>query len=353
MPEKNKLMSTGACPLPSMSHDVVKLGHGSGGRMTSQLIETCFLPYLGNTTLGALEDAADIDVSGIRLAVSTDSYVIRPLFFDGGNIGSLCVNGTINDLCMRLAKPMYLAAAFILEEGFRLDDLQRIVQSMQEACQSANVQMIAGDTKVVNKGAGDGVFVTTTGIGLITVREPPCASRARAGDAIIVSGDIGRHGMSILCRREGIELETELVSDCASLQEPVERIAALNVDLHCLRDLTRGGLASALNELAESSAVGIELEEQNVPLTPAVKASCELLGLDPFHVACEGRFVVIVPEEFSDRMLDALRSTELGRDAAHVGRVVAEHQGTVLVRSKVGGRRILDKLSGDQLPRIC
>lgn len=321
--------------------------------MTSQLIETCFLPYLGNTTLGALEDAADINVSGIRLAVSTDSYVIRPLFFDGGDIGSLCVNGTINDLCMRLAKPIYLTAAFILEEGFRLDDLQRVVKSMQEACQSANVQMIAGDTKVVNKGAGDGVFVTTTGIGQITVSDPPSACRARAGDAIIVSGDIGRHGMSILCRREGIALETELVSDCASLQDPIERIAALKVDIHCLRDLTRGGLASALNELAQSSSVGIEIDEQDVPLTPAVKASCELLGLDPFHVACEGRFIAIVPAECSDRILDALQSSELGRDAAYIGRVVADHQATVVLRSKVGGRRILDKLSGDQLPRIC
>lgn len=346
-------MPSGSCPLPKTSHDVVKLGHGSGGRMTSQLIESCFLPYLGNTTLGALEDAADVNVSGVRLAVSTDSYVIRPLFFDGGNIGSLCVNGTINDLCMRLARPLYLTAAFILEEGFRLEDLKLIVQSMREACENADIQMVAGDTKVVNKGAGDGVFITTTGIGLITVSDPPSASRARVGDVIIVSGDIGRHGMSILCRREGIELETELASDCAALREPVERIAALNVDIHSLRDLTRGGLSSALNEVAQSSSVGMEVLEEDVPLNDSVKASCELLGLDAFHVACEGRFMAIVPQRSADSVLNALRSSELGKNAAVIGRVLDDHRGTVVLRSKVGGRRILEQLSGDQLPRIC
>jgi hydrogenase expression/formation protein HypE len=321
--------------------------------MTAQLIESVFLPNFNSSALHAMEDAADFKVAGAHLAISTDSYVIKPLLFDGGDIGSLSVYGTINDLCMRLAQPLCLSAAFILEEGFPLKELEVIIQSAQNACLEAGVEIVAADTKVVNKGAGDGVYITTTGIGLITVEHPPSASRAQPGDAIIVSGDVGRHGMSILCRREGIELETDLKSDSACLKEITQQIAALDADVHCLRDLTRGGLSSALNELAESSSVGIEIGEHDVPLVPAVKASCELLGLDPLHVACEGRFVAIVSENESIAVLEAMRANELGQGAAIIGKVVAEHKGIVVMQSTVGGRRILDKLSGDQLPRIC
>ncbi len=347
------MISINACPTLSRRSDVIKLGHGSGGRMTAQLIQTIFLPYLSNPILNKMEDAADIAIGATRLAVSTDSYVVKPLVFPGGDIGSLCVHGTINDLAMRLARPMFLTISFILEEGFPLSELENIMHSCKTACSEASVQIIAADTKVVNKGAGDGVYINTTGIGLLLVDEPPSASRAQAGDVVIVSGDIGRHGISILCQREGIALETDLKSDSAALHRIAFDLAESKCDIHCLRDLTRGGLSSALNEIAETSAVGIEIVEHDVPQCSSVVAVCELLGLDPLYVACEGRFVAIVPESAAIDTLEVIRRHEHGHGAAVIGKVVADHEGLVLLKSKIGGRRILDKLSGDQLPRIC
>ncbi|MBX9693892.1 MAG: hydrogenase expression/formation protein HypE, partial [Cyanobacteria bacterium] len=304
------MTSIGSCPTLSHRSDVVKLGHGSGGRMTAQLIESVFLPYLSNPILNQLEDAADIDIGPTKLVVSTDSYVVKPLTFPGGDIGSLCVHGTINDLSMRLAKPLFLTISFILEEGFPLSELEKIMHSCNIACAEASVQVIAADTKVVNKGAGDGIYITTTGIGVPLVDRPPSACRAHEGDVVIVNGDIGRHGISILCRREGIDLETDLESDSASLHRLAAELAELNADIHCMRDLTRGGLSSALNELAVASSVGIEIIEHEVPYCASVRAACEILGLDPLYVACEGRFVAVVAESHAPDVLAVMHANE-------------------------------------------
>jgi hydrogenase expression/formation protein HypE len=278
---------------------------------------------------------------------------VSPIFFPGGDIGSLSVHGTVNDLSMRGARPLFIAASFILEEGLRFDELESIVSSMRIACEQSKVQLIAADTKVVNKGAADRIFITTTGIGLVTRKSVPAANRARPRDCVIVSGDIGRHGVAIMSCREGIEFETEIQSDSAPLIDIVDEIMNDGSDVHCLRDITRGGLASVLNELAALSEVGIVLEEEHIPIHPQVKAVCEILGLDPLYVACEGRFVAIVPENLSESVLRKMKTFPHADSCRLIGRITQDHGGRVLLRSRLGGHRSLDKLAGEQLPRIC
>lgn len=343
----------GACPLPISKYDHIVLGHGSGGRLTNELVSRLFLPAFPGEILAALEDQATVRVGSARVAFTTDSFVVRPLFFPGGDIGKLAVYGTVNDLAVGGAKPLFLSAAFILEEGLPMADLQRIVASMRAACEEAQVALVTGDTKVVDRGKGDGVFITTTGIGLVPEARALSIASALPGDLVLVSGTLGDHGVAILSVREGIEFETVLESDCAPLTDLVRAMLEVAPLIRCMRDPTRGGLSSALNELAVASRVGVELDEAAIPLKPAVRGACEMLGLDPLYVACEGRLVAVAPQEDAQRLLAAMRAHPLGRDAAIVGRIVADHEGLVTLRTLVGAERVVAMLAGEQLPRIC
>lgn len=341
------------CALPVNTSSLVRLGHGSGGKMTERLLAELFLPILGNEVINKLDDAAVVPIHGGEIAVTTDAYVVSPIFFPGGDIGSLAVHGTVNDLAMRGARPLYMSASFILEEGLPMETLARVAESMRRACDESGITLVAADTKVVNRGAADRVFITTTGIGVIESSPSPGADRVRRGDVVIVSGDIGRHGMAIMCSREGIEMETEILSDSCALYELVKCIFHHNAAVHCLRDITRGGLSSVLNEIAVASKVGIEIEETLVPIHSQVHAGAELLGLDPFYLACEGRLVAFAPEDDAAGILERMNRQSAGSGACIIGTVVDEHVGRVILRSRIGGKRILDKLSGEQLPRIC
>jgi hydrogenase expression/formation protein HypE len=341
------------CPLPLGAAKTVLLGHGSGGRMTADLLRQFFLPAFSNPALDLLNDQAVLDAQGVRLAFTTDAFVVSPLFFPGGDIGRLAVNGTINDLAMCGAMPLALSGAFILEEGFPLADLQRVIASMAEACREAGVWLVTGDTKVVEKGKGDGVFITTSGIGVLTHNLTISADRARPGDYILVSGPIGDHGIAVLSAREGLAFETTLVSDTAPLHTLVQVMLAVSPEVHCLRDPTRGGLATALNEIAASSHVGVVLEEGQIPVREEVRAACEVLGLDPLYSACEGRLVAIVGEQHVEPLLARMEDHPLGRNAAMIGRVAEEHLGRVVLRTTLGSARVVETLSGAQLPRIC
>ncbi|MBX6311313.1 MAG: hydrogenase expression/formation protein HypE [Isosphaeraceae bacterium] len=349
----------GTCPLPRSAYDRILLGHGSGGLLTADLIQRLFLPAFGNEVLAALEDQATVRLPGShgaaapRIALTTDSFVVRPPFFPGGDIGRLAIHGTVNDLAVGGARPLFLSAAFILEEGLALADLKRIVTSMRQACDEAGVVLVAGDTKVVDRGKGDQVFISTTGVGLVPEGRSLSIRNARPGDRILVSGTIGDHGIAIMSVREGIEFETVLESDTAPLHGLAEAILEACPRTRCMRDPTRGGLSSALNELATASGVGVELDEATIPLRPEVRGACEMLGLDPFYVANEGKLIAIVPPEDAGRALGAMRGHPLGRDAAIIGAVVADHPGMVLLRSRVGGERVVTLLAGEQLPRIC
>jgi hydrogenase expression/formation protein HypE len=342
-----------ACPLPIAEHTQVLLGHGGGGRLTQQLIDRVFLPAFANPALGERHDGAVLEFGGVRLAFTTDSYVVRPLFFPGGDIGTLAVNGTVNDLAMCGARPRWLSAGFILEEGLPLDTLERVVASMARAAAAAAVEFVTGDTKVVDRGRGDGLYVNTAGIGLIEadVRIGPAA--VRPGDAVLLSGDVGRHGMAILSVREGLSFESPIASDCAPLADLVRALLDGGIAVHCLRDLTRGGLASALNEIADTARVPIEVDEAAIPVTEPVRGACEILGLDPLYVANEGRMVAFVPEPEAERALGILRAHPQGCSAVRIGRVEGETPGLVTLRSRIGASRVLDLLSGEQLPRIC
>jgi len=348
-------ISTWTCPLPLQNYPTIVMGHGSGGRMMSDLIRHMFLPLLDNEVLHQLGDAAvlDIDLDLSRLAFSTDSFVVHPLIFPGGSIGDLAVYGTVNDVAMTGARPLFLSAAFILEEGLPMEKLGQITTAFAAAAEKTGVQVVTGDTKVVNKGHGDGLFINTTGIGLIPPGVQIAPGNAREGDAVIVSGTIGDHGMAIMSVREGLEFETRILSDTAPLHELVETMLAASLDIHCLRDATRGGLAAALNELAKSSRVGISFEEDRVPLQPAVKAACEMLGMDPLYVANEGKLVAIVNGEIADEVLAAMHSHPLGQEATLIGRVVVEHPGMVVSKTGIGGSRVVDLPAGELLPRIC
>lgn len=342
-----------SCGIPFQPEDVIRLGHGSGGRLSEQLIERIFLPHLGNKILNDLEDAAVIENDSNRVAVSTDSFVVKPIFFPGGDIGSLAVHGTVNDLAMRLAKPKFLTASFIIEEGFLIKDLDTIVESFAKACRQAQVLTIAADTKVVNKGAGDCVYINTTGIGSILVETPPAVSRAQPGDVVIVSGDIGRHGIAVMCARENLEIESGLLSDSTCLTFAALDLAKYAPGIHVMRDVTRGGLASVLTEIAVASKVGIEIDDSAVPICPEVRGACELLGLDPLYVACEGRFICIVEPSIANEVVQSIKKHEPGRDAVVIGKVTETDKNKVISRTAIGGRRLIDKLTGDQLPRIC
>ena len=346
----------GSCPLPQSRYDQILLGHGSGGQLTAELIQRLFLPGFGNDVLAALEDQATLALPGggeSRIAFTTDSFVVRPLFFPGGDIGRLAVHGTVNDLAVGGARPLFLSAAFILEEGLPLTDLKRIVASMRQACTEAGVALVTGDTKVVDSGKGDGVFITTSGIGIVPKGRSLSIHSARPGDCILVSGTLGDHGVAILSVREGLEFETVLESDSAPLNGLTEVILEACPRTRCMRDPTRGGLSSAVNELASASRVGVVLNESAIPIRPEVRGACEMLGLDPLYVANEGKLIAVVPPEDADRVLTAMRGHPRGKDAAVIGKVVADHPGLVILRSVVGGERVVTMLAGEQLPRIC
>ena len=342
-----------SCPLPLPVRDRILLGHGSGGKLSADLLKDVFLPALGNPVLNRLEDQAIVSLEGIPLAITTDSFVVKPLFFRGGDIGSLAVHGTINDLAMGGAQPLWLSAAFILEEGLPIETLRRVVASMHQAADAAGVPIVTGDTKVVEKGSADGLFINTTGIGRVRSDVALSASQARPGDAILVSGYLGDHGIAILADREGLQFDTLLQSDSAALHTIVSQLLTSTRDVRCLRDPTRGGLSSTLNEIAASSMVGMELDETAIPVREEVRGACEMLGLDPMYVANEGKLVAVVDAAAAPAALRALQSHPLGKDAAIIGRVTADHPRLVVMRTALGTTRIVDMLAGDQLPRIC
>ena len=377
-----------SCPVPRVADDRIVLAHGGGGRLTHQLIEKIFIPAFGNPMLEQRHDGAVVPVNGSRLAFTTDSFVVRPLIFPGGNIGDLAVNGTVNDLAMCGARPLYLSAGFILEEGLEMETLRTVVASMQQAAANANVKLVTGDTKVVDKGKGDGIFINTSGIGVI--EEFPCLAKSarhgashdgksengvphlspqfrdvgsqtpvigpmlvQPGDVVIVSGDLGRHGIAILSVREGLEFESPILSDCANVWPSVEALLSAGIEVHCLRDLTRGGLATTLNEIASDRNVCIKLEEALIPVNEVVQGACEILGLDPLYVANEGRFAVFVAAAQADVALEVMRKVDVSQGAVRVGRVEESPGRTVVLQSRIGGNRVVDMLSGEQLPRIC
>ena len=347
-----------SCPLPLAGYPTIVMGHGGGGKLGNELVEHLFLPAFRNAALENLGDAAVLDLAGARLAMSTDSFVVQPLFFPGGSIGELAVNGTVNDLAVSGAVPRYLSASFILEEGFPLAQLAAIVEAMARAAETAGVQIVTGDTKVVERGHGDGCYITTAGIGVLREGIEVGPNRARAGDAILVSGTIGDHGMAIMSVREGLEFESQIRSDCAALNGMIAEVldAAASPQgcaVHAMRDPTRGGLASTLNEIAQASGVGMAIDEARLPVRVEVQSACELLGLDPVYVANEGKAVFFVAAEAAERVLEVLRAHPLGRDAARIGQVTVEHKGMLVARTAMGANRVIPTQIGEQLPRIC
>jgi len=346
--------SNWSCPLPLADYPTIVMGHGGGGKLGNELVEHLFLPAFRNPALENLGDAAVLELSAGSFAMSTDSFVVQPLFFPGGNIGELAVNGTVNDLAVSGADPKFLSASFILEEGFPLAQLAAIVQSMAAAAATAGVKIVTGDTKVVERGHGDGCYINTAGIGLLRQGITVGPHRAQPGDAILVSGTIGDHGMAIMSVREGLEFESQIRSDCAALNGMIAAVlqAAGNA-VHTMRDPTRGGIASTLNEIALSSNVGVAIDEMRLPVRPQVQSACELLGLDPVYVANEGKAVFFVAPEAAECVLEVLRGHPLGRDAAHIGHVTTEHKRMLVARTAMGSNRVIPTQIGEQLPRIC
>ena len=346
-------MIFGACPAPILDHKTVVLGHGSGGKLTHQLLQKLILPAFQNPILDAQHDGASLSIKNARIAFSTDSYIVHPIFFPGGNIGDLAVNGTVNDLAMCGAQPQYLSASLIIEEGLPLDDLWRILCSMRNAADAAGVTLVTGDTKVVDRGKGDKIFINTSGIGLIPDGVNIDPALATPNDVIILSGPIASHGMAIMSVREGLEFETPIDSDTMALNRLVQKILSTTCSVRVLRDPTRGGVASALNEIAEKSGAGIVIHESSIPVRENVRGACEILGLDPLYVANEGKALVFVDREHAESVLDTMRSDDCGRESTIIGEVVSDHPGVVVMRTRIGGSRIVDMLSGEQLPRIC
>jgi len=332
--------------------DTILLAHGSGGRLSHELVAKEFLPFLANPALDKLDDSAVFEASG-RLAFTTDGYVVNPIFFPGGDIGKLAVCGTVNDLAMNGAKPLYLSLSAIIEEGLLLSELRQIVQSIKKAAEEAGVSIVAGDTKVVDRGQAHKLFITTSGVGVVPPGVDISGANARAGDKILLSGTIGDHGIAIMSQREGLKFSMTLKSDCAPLSKLVAQMLAVSSRIHCLRDPTRGGLATTLNELARQSNVGIVIEEAMIPVKEEVKAACELLGLDPIYVANEGKLVAMVDPADADRILARIKKNRYGRDAAVIGEVTGDHRGKVVMKTRLGPSRIVDMLSGELLPRIC
>lgn len=353
-PEVEPEAVLGSCPLPYGAPDRILLGHGSGGKLSSQLIEGLLLPILHNPTLSALDDQAILELeSGERIAFTTDSYVVSPIFFPGGDIGSLAVHGTVNDLAMGGALPVALSLSLILEEGFPLVELQRIVQSIRDAADRVGVHVVTGDTKVVGHGSGDQIFINTSGIGVVPQGVSLGSAQIRAGDVILVSGTVGDHGMAIMAARQKLELEGGLESDSAALHELAQAVLRACPETRAMRDPTRGGLAATLVEIATRRQIGIEADEAAVPVRDSVRGACEILGLDPLLVANEGKLVAFAPESGAAAALEAMRAHPLGREAAAIGRVTTDHPGTVVLRTPIGGKRILDLPFAELLPRIC
>ncbi|MCS6995141.1 MAG: hydrogenase expression/formation protein HypE [Anaerolineales bacterium] len=345
---------TGAvCPIPLPHNEQIVLGHGSGGKMAADLIAKTFLPAFDNPALRAGDDGAVVEVPPGKLVLSTDSHVVSPLFFPGGDIGHLAVCGTVNDLAVMGATPLYLTAGFILEEGLPLDTLQRIVHSMRAAAEEAGVQIVSGDTKVVQRGKADGVYIATAGVGVLPPGRQLGGAQAQPGDVVLLSGPMGDHGIAVLAARGELGFETDIHSDCAPLNGLIARLLAACPDVHVLRDPTRGGVATTLNEIARQSGVGITLFEKNLPVRPAVAAVCEMLGFDPLYVANEGKVLVILPRQSADRALEALRASKEGREAVLIGEVTATPPGRVLMKTAIGSTRVVDMLAGELLPRIC
>jgi len=347
-------VSDPACPLPLEDYPTITMAHGGGGKLTQMLIDGLFMAAFDNPALRRMHDGALLDVDGAQMAFSTDSFVIDPIFFPGGDIGSLAVHGTVNDLAMCGARPVALSAGFILEEGLAMEDLWRIVTSMGNAAAEAGVPVVTGDTKVVDRGKCDKLYINTTGLGRILPGARIRPTRARPGDVVLISGPIADHGIAVMSVREGLEFETEIVSDSAALNEMARRLVETGRDkLRVMRDPTRGGVASALNEIAQQAQVGIRLDEDSIPVRDQVRGACEILGLDPLYVANEGKCIAIGAKETAGRLLQAMRSHRHGREAAIIGEVVREHPGRVHMTSSIGGERVVDMLAGDQLPRIC
>jgi len=347
-----------SCPLPLRNHPTIVMGHGGGGKLTADLVQHLFVPAFANTTLATLADAAALQTAawqtpGARLAFTTDSFVVRPLFFPGGNIGDLAVNGTVNDLAMSGARPLYLTTGFILEEGLPLATLSAVVEDLAAAARRAGVAIVAGDTKVVDRGHGDGIYITSAGIGVISPGVHLSPAHARPGDAILVSGTLADHGMAIMGEREGLAFESPITSDSAPLHGLVAVMLAACPEIAMLRDPTRGGVAASLNEIAGLARLGIEIDEASIPVAPAVAAACEILGLDPLQVANEGKLLAVVPADAVGSVLAAMRAHEHGRAATRIGDVVAGHAGVLALRTAIGGTRIVPLPVGEQLPRIC
>lgn len=351
--EARDSLLAGSCPLPITDYQEIVLAHGSGGKLSHQLISKIIAPQFANDHLAPLHDGAIFSLGEDRIAFSTDSYVVSPIFFPGGDIGTLAVHGTVNDLAMCGARPLYLSVSFILEEGLPMEDFWRIVQSMRAAADEAGVQLVTGDTKVVDRGKADKIFINTAGLGVVAKGVDIQPTRAQVGDKIIISGQIAVHGIAIMSVREGLEFETEIASDTASLHGLVQDLLKACIDLHVLRDPTRGGVTSVMTEIAQSAKVGILLQEAAVPISEEVKGACEILGLDPLYVANEGKLIAIVPPGEADAALAALRNHPLGKEAAVIGEVVSDHPGFVTMKTRVGGTRVVDLLAGEQLPRIC
>jgi hydrogenase expression/formation protein HypE len=343
----------GSCPMPISDHKEIVLAHGSGGRLTQQLIEKMVLPQFRNDLLEPLHDGAVFSLNGARFAFSTDSFVVNPIFFPGGDIGKLAVCGTVNDLAMCGATPLYLSVGLILEEGLPMEDFWRVLQSMQQTARQAGVTLVTGDTKVVDRGKGDKIFINTSGLGTIEPGVNIDPRRARVGDKILINGPIAQHGIAIMSVRENLAFETAITSDCAPLNGLAAALLKACPDVHIMRDPTRGGIASALNEIAAQAGVGIHLDDAAIPVSEEVRGACEILGFDPLYVANEGKMLAVVPAEAAGAALEAMRGHELGRESAIIGEVVAGHPGFVTLRTRVGGNRVVDMMSGEQLPRIC
>ena len=350
---KNDSFDSLSCPMPIMDHDTIQMAHGAGGRLSFDLIDKIFLPRFGNKFLNKLEDQAILDFPGRRLAFTTDSFVVDPLFFPGGDIGGLAINGTVNDVCMCGATPLYISTAFILEEGLSLETLHRITVSMQESATVANVTVVTGDTKVVDKGSCDKLFINTTGIGVVPDGINISASNLQVGDKIILSGTIGDHGMAVLTSRKGLSFQSQVKSDCAALNDLVASMREQTGDIHAMRDPTRGGLATTLNEFARSSQVGIQLYGDRIPVKPGVQGACEVLGIDPLYVANEGKLIAAVPPEKGENLIKVMREHNHGKDTVMIGEVVENHPGMVVMSTGFGVNRIIDMPVGEQLPRIC
>jgi len=342
-----------SCPTPIGQYEKIVMAHGGGGRLMQQLIDNIMLSAFGNARLKDKNDSAVLQAQAGRLAFTTDSYVVNPLFFPGGDIGKMAVCGTLNDLAMSGAKPLYLSCAFILEEGFAIASLQKIVQSMAQQAKAAGVEIVTGDTKVVEKGKGDGIYINTSGIGVLETALDISPSRVKTGDVVLINGDIGRHGISIMAEREGFHLEEPLESDCADMSGLVENMVEAELDIHCMRDLTRGGLATALIEISDAANKHIKLQEADIEIPKTVRSVCELLGLDPYYVANEGRFITILPAHQAEQALAIMQAHPLGKNTMLIGQIEEAEHGMLSIKNKIGTTRILQLLSGTQLPRIC